>query len=151
MKIIEKTVTKRTLTELDALDPVTFIAEDFGPGQGKLTIDCYGKSWTNYWGGMGSENIMEFISTCNTEYIADKMFEGRSTVTDYNKISDDIGECVDRDSMAFFTEKLTEKYGSDWCMDLPTCNDSDYLYLCRIIDAVREAASSIIKEWKNAK
>ena len=54
MKTESMQVIKIILTDLDRLDPVTVIAEDIEQGIGEITITCYGKAWTAYWGGMGA-------------------------------------------------------------------------------------------------
>ncbi len=52
MKIETSTVTKLTITEVARLDPITVILEDIEPRKGKIIIECYGKSWSSYWGGL---------------------------------------------------------------------------------------------------
>jgi len=144
MLIRKSEVTKIVLAELDRLDPVTLIMEDFGPGQGKLTIDCYGKAWTAYWGGMGDEGIVKFIHTANVDYIANKLTVIDKNVIDYDAISAKIGTEVDRDTLAFCNEDLEKHYGCDWYMDLPTTINHEYEYLCRIVSAVKDYLDSNI-------
>ena len=74
MKIETSTVTKLVLSELERLDPVTVILEDLGPNQGKMIIECYGKSWSTYWGGMGG-TLMDFLARVSAEYIANRMWD----------------------------------------------------------------------------
>lgn len=69
MRITESTVTKLVIDQLEALDPITVIAEDLEPRKGKITVSCYGKSWTAYWGGMGSDSIAQFFCSCDPAYI----------------------------------------------------------------------------------
>lgn len=70
MRITESKVTKLTIDQLEALDPITVFAEDVEPRKGKITVSCYGKSWTAYWGGMGDRSLAEFFCSCNEDYIA---------------------------------------------------------------------------------
>lgn len=64
------TVTKLVITGAPRLDPITVFLEDFAPCQGKITISCWGKSWTAYWGGMWEgRNIGQFFCELNTSYI----------------------------------------------------------------------------------
>ena len=70
MRITESTVTKLVIDQLEALDPITVIAEDLEPRKGKITVSCFGKSWTAYWGAMGDQSLAEFFCSCNADYIA---------------------------------------------------------------------------------
>jgi hypothetical protein len=76
MKIEQSTVTKLTITGAPALDPITVYAEDIGPRQGKITIECYGKSWSAYWGGCGDKGVAAFFRSCNADYIANCLDRG---------------------------------------------------------------------------
>lgn len=69
MKLETSTVTKLVLSELERLDPVTIILEDLGPRAGRLTVTCWGQSWTSYWGGMGDRTVAEFVQSCNVDYV----------------------------------------------------------------------------------
>ena len=73
MKISKSQVTKIVLTELDQLDPVTFITESLGHERGKLTIDCYGEAWTAYWGSMGCDFVEAFIRDASVDYLTNKL------------------------------------------------------------------------------
>ena len=75
MKIENSLVKKLRITELDDLDPITVYLEDFELGQGKITIDCWGKSWTSFWGAMGGRNIAQFFCNCNDSYLINN-FDG---------------------------------------------------------------------------
>lgn len=145
MKIIESTTVKLTLSDLDRLDPVTIFLEDFSIGQGRITIVCYGKAWSSYWGGMGNRSLIEFVLSCDEHYIAKNLSSESSSIIDYDKISEDIGCDVDRDSMGFCNDMLIEAYGNEWYFDLPQTTNPDYQYLCRIILAVQAG----LKKYKN--
>ncbi len=146
MKIEESKVIKLGLIELDRLDPVTVFLEDFSDGVGRITILCYGQAWSGFWGAMGENNtIVDFVLSCDEHYIAKKISDTPGDIIDYDKISDDIGCDVDRDSMGFCNKQLTEAYGNEWFMDLPLTGNPDYQYLCRIILAVQAG----LKEYKN--
>ncbi len=73
MKIETTQVTKLLISDLMAepqkLDPVTVILEDHAPGKGRIIIECYGKSWSSYWGAMGKETIAQFFATCSADYL----------------------------------------------------------------------------------
>jgi hypothetical protein len=61
-------LTALKITDLDRLDPITVIFQNFEPGQGRLIIQCYDKVWTSYWGGMGGKTVQEFISRDDPAY-----------------------------------------------------------------------------------
>jgi hypothetical protein len=56
------------------LDPVTAFLRDFEPGRGELTLVCYGRAWTIYWGSMGNgADLRSFILHAWTGYIVGKL------------------------------------------------------------------------------
>lgn len=132
-------VTKYYATNLDKLDPVGYTLEDFGSNQGKITIDCYGESWTAYFGSMGCNSISEFILSCDEYYLANKLSSVDSTEIDYDAIGEKIGQSVDRETLVLYSDEMACTYGTDWIMDLPTQENPEYTYLLRIIRAVQEA------------
>lgn len=81
MRIERSTVTKLLISDLlnsqHRLDPVTVYLENMGPnggvdhvtGRGKIIIECYGKSWSSYWGGMGDRTVAQFFCACSTDYL----------------------------------------------------------------------------------
>jgi hypothetical protein len=85
MKVEQSKVTKLKLTDLDRLDPITIFLEDFEPRKGKITIECFGKSWSSYWGGMGDRTIAQFFIDCDNHYLAKNLSSISSTVDDYEE------------------------------------------------------------------
>lgn len=70
MRVEQKQVTLLTITEAPNLDPIRVQTEDIEAGKGRITVSCWGKSWTTYWGGMGGKNkIADFFCRCNADYI----------------------------------------------------------------------------------
>ncbi|MDC9598949.1 hypothetical protein [Xenorhabdus anantnagensis] len=49
-------------------DPIHVYLEDYGDGQGRITISEYGESWTAYWGAMGG-SLSDFILKADNGYI----------------------------------------------------------------------------------
>lgn len=88
MKIYSSQVTKLTITEVPRLDPITVFAEDLGPHHGKITIECYGKSWSGSWKGMPGSSITDFVRSSSVDYLAGKMTDERDTITDADSIKD---------------------------------------------------------------
>ena len=69
MKVVESKVKSYKITELESLDPITIMVEDFDEGSAEVTIKIYGESWTAYWGSMGG-NVKEFFTRTNVQYLA---------------------------------------------------------------------------------
>lgn len=161
MKIETTKVTKLTISGIDRLDPVSVILEDIGPHQGEITIKCYGQAWSAYWGSMGDRPIAEFFASCDVHYLAGKLSNIRSSVVDIDGITEhakrhilrmrrekEIGMFEARDLFnqaghindPFEESKLMIMiYGDDWWHALPEKTNIDYEYLCRIINAVKDA------------
>lgn len=66
------TVKKLLIRGADRLDPITVFLEDFDNGNGKITVSCFGKSWTAHWGAMGKNTaVAEFFIGSHSQYIID--------------------------------------------------------------------------------
>lgn len=143
MKVEVSTVQKIRLSELDALDPITVTLDDQGQGKGGITIACYGKSWTSWWGGMGARRIAEFFCSCSGDYLAEKLAGALDAeVTDYGAISEAFGYSVDATTL--MTDMNLERvYGPDWVHALPKRENPDYVYLRRIIKATQEGLRTL--------
>lgn len=53
MKVELSLITKVRITEVKNLDLINVTLDDITPGKGRIMIECYGKSWSSYWGGNG--------------------------------------------------------------------------------------------------
>ena len=83
MKIETSSVTKLVISDVKSLDPVAIYLEDYAKGQGKLIITCYDKSWTDYWGAMGDNDLASFVISCDNHYLAKKLApDTKSTIND---------------------------------------------------------------------
>lgn len=69
MKIETGTVTILRISEVPRLDPIRVTLDDIGPSQGRINIECYGKAWASYWGGMGGRTIAQFVASCDNSYL----------------------------------------------------------------------------------
>lgn len=78
MKVEKSTVTKLYISEVERIDPITVYLEDFGnnsgatdriSNRGKITVSCWGKSWTGFWSAMGDCTVSEFFCSCDAGYI----------------------------------------------------------------------------------
>lgn len=73
MKVHELNVTTLHLTEVQGLDPITVHLYDAAPGSGFITVNCFGQSWTYFWGAMGERGIEEFVAGLEVGYLMSKL------------------------------------------------------------------------------
>lgn len=85
MKVEKSDVLAFTISEVERLDPVRVMIENYEPGKGRITITCYGKAWTGAWFAMGGDTVQQFIKRVSNDYLIgyfDPQLE--STVDDDN-------------------------------------------------------------------
>lgn len=46
MKVEKSDVLAFTISDVERLDPVRVMIENYEPGKGRITITCFGKAWT---------------------------------------------------------------------------------------------------------
>jgi len=145
LKAIKTAVTKYRLTEVERLDPIEIIVENYKIGQGKIIITCWDKSWVYSWFGMGENNLETFFQQCDNCYLAGKLSSSKQYEIDWDKIGEDCinagfdevpeGDGYSKES----TDILTKLYGEDWQIGgLPQKVTSEYDYLLRVIKATKE-------------
>ena len=171
MKITTNQVTKMVISDVKSLDPVAVIVENFGPGEGKITITCFGEAWSAYWGSMGERHTLEsFFCKCDEHYLAGKLKTGikDAVTTDEGleahlrkavitqRLEGDLTKRQARDlwEMASRTEigdadNLYSILGDEWWLQLPEEPNPEYRYLCRIILAVQDAFKQQALEKQN--
>lgn len=86
MKVEESLVKKIYVSEIEALDPITILVEDFGEGHAEVIIKCWDKSWTAYWGAMGGD-VKEFFSRVNVSYLVNCFDRGIRSESDEKDVS----------------------------------------------------------------
>lgn len=163
MKIETSTVTKLLISDVPSLDPITVFLEEMPVYRGELIVKCYGRSWSAYWGSMGS-TLTEFLQQANTDYIAGKLHHGEIDIIDKEGLETQLKRTVlkrrfDRDLTSreaydlmykietsdfdhpfhLDSAMMVELIGEDWHVCLPTTIHPDLAYLMRIIDAVKAA------------
>ncbi len=149
MRVRRSSVEKLCITDAPKLDPVNVFLEDFGEGRGKLTVECYGEAWSAYFGSMGC-SLVDFVRSCEPDYIARKFGRTDPYTTDWDKISRDLTKAngeevvVTNEVELAYVHKMTEAaYGPDWYMDMPQKECPKHAYVCRIVDAVKTALGMI--------
>lgn len=162
MIVKKEMVQKLTISDVSGLDPIAVYLEDQGTGQGKITITCYGQAWTSFWGAMGKRTISEFVSSSDNQYLAknlssvpyeindvDKLVKDLKRVILKNRRSEEINatdariqfDSVLADDIMDNHGLLNDVYGDEWWYNIPKKPNPDYLYLFKILDAVKEALS----------
>ena len=163
MKIEKSQITKVALTEVDGLDSITVILENYEPGKGKIIIECFGKSWSSYWGAMSGDAIEVFFCRCDEHYLAGNLDSGiRSEIDDLEGLADHARDdiCTRRreldlekeearklfdladdlegvESLDSAASAMSEIFGDEWWYSIPEKPNPKYEYLCRIIKAVQ--------------
>ncbi len=77
MTITHPTVDCWKIENAPSLDTIHVFWMDVAPGQGYVTVICYGQAWSAYFGAMGGaegRGIKEFFAACDTSYMINKMF-----------------------------------------------------------------------------
>jgi hypothetical protein len=171
MKVIESTVRTLKISGIESLDLITVYLENFELGKGKITIECYGKSWSSYWPAMGG-TIEEFFMRISEDYAASNLQYMDSTTFDAEATEKAIakeilrarksgnltsGEARDsleeisgyESNMDYINSRskaMCMILGDEpWHYDFKEMPNPDYAYLCRIIRAVKQALKQITK------
>ena len=131
MEIEQAGVTKLNLTELDALDPVSVFIEDYEPGRGKITFECYGKSWSYYWDGMSGKGVAEFFLSCDVCYLTNCLWDHSlpKTELDYDGIQLSVRKWVIESRRDYLIDKSTARFlydESDWSIHAPQHTYDDW-------------------------
>lgn len=171
MKITTSQVTALVLSGLDNLDPITVYLDNPEPGRGTITIRCWDACWTAGWPSMSGRSVEEFFVARDDDYLAKNLSSIQEEVTAEGEVlakhlrgmvcslrrsgklskgnargiwDDTIGMDV-TEGYCMDHHILTETLGGGWWLDLPTMPNPDYVYLCRIIQAVRDGLRKYIE------
>ncbi|MCU3615930.1 hypothetical protein N8V88_23150, partial [Enterobacter hormaechei subsp. oharae] len=60
MKVEKSDVLAFTISDVERLDPVRVMIENYEPGKGRITITCFDKAWTGAWFAMGGDTVQDF-------------------------------------------------------------------------------------------
>lgn len=169
MKIESTTVTKLILSGMPNQDVIAVYAENQGPGAGKITITCWGDSWTHYWSHMGEKNTIEsFFLKASDDYLACKLKIGIDDEIDDEDtdalilllkkeiIKDRLQTDISREHARGLWDEADDLwgwgehhdicfkvFGDEWWHRLPKKPNPDYERLIRIIGFVKQAFAQI--------
>ena len=165
MEIARSQVSRLTIRELKGLDPIHVFVENIKSGAGRMTIICSGDAWSYGWQAMGEKTYLVemFVQKCDVYYLAKKLAPNTSqTETDESKLEKDAKKTIierrredsmtkeqardlydiaDRfnDGVAANHDLLFDVYGDEWWYCLPTSPNPQYEYVCKVIQAVKDA------------
>lgn len=78
MNIHPITVRTFEITDAPGLDSIRVYLQDLAPGQGRITLECYGCAWACYFGSMGEgKGIGDFVRTAGSDYITNALAVAR--------------------------------------------------------------------------
>ena len=94
MKVEAGTVTILRITDIPRLDPIRVILDNGELGKGRITIECYGKAWSSYWGAMSERTVEQFFVDCSNDYLIanlavslyESRFSGEALERDANRV-----------------------------------------------------------------
>lgn len=119
IQVIAFEIHKPIVMDGGGLDPIRVILHDIKPGEGRLIIECYGDSWSTYWGAMGKHRIMQFVCEADVDYITSRMLNSDGTQAQKAKQERYLNRIVYAVKEALrerHYQELTERYavGSQW-------------------------------------
>lgn len=88
-----------------ALDPVTVYVEEYGPNSSRITVQCYSRAWTAYWGSH-TGSVEQFVPRSHSDYVVDNLVWGLNGV---------IKKTVEPDERAYLlriVEAMKEYFGN---------------------------------------
>jgi len=73
IEIFKNSIKQLKISDHPGLDLVNVYLENIEPGKGRILIECWGKSWTAYWGAMSGMIIEDFFVLAENSYITDRL------------------------------------------------------------------------------
>lgn len=64
------------ILESHRLDPIDITLENFEPGKGRITIRCWSRVFSAYWGSMGGKSVEDFFCSCEEGYLSSSLAGG---------------------------------------------------------------------------
>lgn len=174
MKIdLANNVRRLHISKLEDFDPILVYIENYGKGQGRITIASYDMTVSNYWGAMGENHTMEsFFLKASTDYLSGKLKPRtmNDSEIDFKELvkvcrqyiiekrrecrldAETARDLYDRaDELKYLNEhelqgSMLEEVCSEWWEMLPYKDSSDQEYLERVINYVKEAIAKCNEE-----
>jgi len=179
MKWNESTVTKLLISEVKSLDDITVYLENYTVGRGKITIEICGDSYSSFWGAMGGRTIEQFVLDCDNHYLSKnlvslsalsspnydgfvknvrkQLIENRRRYGESKKLTRKLWDLTKQiePCESYFHDRsnhslLHDVAGDDWWYLIDDVDSDLYVYLCRILDALKAClkARKTVQEGK---
>jgi hypothetical protein len=149
MNINQPYVTKIVLSDLNRLDPITAIFENIKPSKGIVTITCYGKAWTAFWGSIPTLTIEKFFINSDISYLIPNLSSIKPEIYNDDKLRElaDVNDIpYDRDDLWNDYKFMSKMYGDDpynWHSSIAKKTNPEYTYLRRIIESLKIGLTKI--------
>lgn len=114
MSIVTSTVQKVWIPGSDDLDPITVYLENYEPGKGKITIECWGKAWSAAWPAMRKRSVEQFFIDSGVPYLVGYLDTGLKSEI-LNPDMDELRAKVCRD---IFSRRRTHQFDKDMRREL---------------------------------
>jgi len=117
MKVERSPARVLRISEVTGLDTITVLLEDVKPGHGRFVIECWGKSWSAYWGAMGSRSLKDFILQAPAEYVEDCLLNCDSSRNYLFRIMQAVRDALRQEAPPFVVrdfEKEAREDGLEW-------------------------------------
>lgn len=89
MNITATTIKQLLIDGVPGLDPVRVMVENYEPGQGRITITCWGRAWTAAWFAMSGKSIEQFVAEAYPDYVLSNMKSAMAPGLKRNQKHDD--------------------------------------------------------------
>lgn len=66
------------IMESHRLDPIDITLENFEPGKGRITIRCWSRVFSAFWGAMSGKSVEDFFCSCDEGYLSSCLAGGIS-------------------------------------------------------------------------
>lgn len=155
------------IMESHRLDPIDITLENFEPGKGRITIRCWDRVFSAYWGSMSGQSVEDFFCRCDEDYLSSSLAGGISphvydsegmaikakqrVIKRRRKKSFDCSDLEKHEARELWDQigdeiergsddgLLLEVFGFEWWHELIKKPNPQYIGLCRIITTVQEA------------
>jgi hypothetical protein len=78
MNVTRSTVSMLTIAGAPGTDPIRVVTENYAPGQGRIIIQCWDRSWTAAWFAMNGQSIEQFFAEAGWDYAMSNLTQGLS-------------------------------------------------------------------------
>ncbi|EGR4068035.1 hypothetical protein DDN14_01855 [Vibrio cholerae] len=171
MKIESVESTTLLITEIENFDPVTVHLENYAPGKGGITIECFGEAWSSKWTAMGGRRVEQFFVDCDEHYLAGRLSSISCEIDDFEKFAEvvkrkvlklrrdnEMGKSEARElfdeipddfesrlTCSMYEPLLRKVIGFEWLWEVPSKPNHQYESLTKLITYVQSGLKQHFK------